>query len=95
MTKDDSAFKELLELLKRHPALMKDLVFDPTHIQGLLNSEEARKLALGEEATAFLRYVSSGDDGYGIAQCFKGTGVLAAKGTKMLVCGGGTKSDHL
>ena len=93
MTKDDSAFKELLELLKKHPGLMKDLVFDPTQIQRLLNSEEARELALGQEATEFLTYVGGNEDGYGISQCLNGTGVLCAKGTKIGMCGGGTRSD--
>ena len=94
MIRDDTAFKEVIDLLKTHPELMKDLVLDPSRIQQLLKSEEAQELALGQEATEFLTYVGGNEDGYGISQCLNGTGVLCAKGTKIGMCGGGTRSDQ-
>jgi hypothetical protein len=91
MKKNDN-LGELLELLKTHPELIKELVFDSKSIKSLLKSKAARQLALGVDATAFLEYVAGPEDGYPVAQCFGGTKYLCAKGSKVVVaCGGGTK----
>ncbi len=92
MKNDDKGMEELLELLKAHPELIKELVFDPTHVQTLLKSEAARQLTLGVDTKAFLMYVAGPEDGYPISQCFRGTKLLCAKGTKHALCVGGTKS---
>lgn len=92
MKKNDNGLGELLELLKTHPELIKELVFDPTSIKPLLRSKAARRLVLGVDAKKFLRYVAGPQDGYPIAQCLKQTKLLCAKGSKVVVaCGGGTK----
>jgi hypothetical protein len=90
MKKNDNGLGELLALLKAHPELMKELVFEPTKITSLLRSNAARRLVLGVDAKKFLKYVASPEDGYPIAQCFKETHLLCAKGTKQALCGGGT-----
>jgi hypothetical protein len=89
----DKGLEELLELLKTHPELIKELVFDPTSIQSLLESKAARQLALGVDAKKFLRYVAGSEDGYPIAQCLEKTKLLCAKGSKVVVvaCGSGTQ----
>ncbi len=93
MKNKDNGLGELLELLKTHPELIKELVFDPTRIKPLLRSKAARRLVLGVDTKKFLSYVAGPDDGYPVAQCFGGTKYLCAKGTKHVVCGGGTKID--
>jgi hypothetical protein len=90
MKKNDNGLGELLALLKAHPELMKDLVFEPTKITTLLRGNAARRLVLGVDAKKFLKYVASSKDGYPIAQCLKETRVLCAKGTAQALCGGGT-----
>jgi hypothetical protein len=93
MNKNDKGLEELLELLRTHPELIKELVFDRTSIQLLLKTEAARQLVLGVDTKKFLRYVAGPEDGYPIAQCGGGTEFLCAKGTKFAVagCGGGTQ----
>jgi hypothetical protein len=91
MKKNDNGLGELLALLKDHPELMKDLVFDRIGVASLLKSRAARRLVIGAKATAFLEYVAGPEDGYPIAQCFRQTKSLCAKGTKQALCGGGTK----
>jgi hypothetical protein len=92
MNNYDKGLGELLKLLNAHPELIKELVFYPTRVTELLNSEEARQLALGQEATAFLSYVAGPTDGYPVTQCLQGTSVLCAKGTGVsLKCGSRTK----
>jgi hypothetical protein len=91
MKNKDNGLRELLEVLKTHPELIKELVFDSKSIKSLLKSKAARKLVLGVDATAFLEYVAGPEDGYPIAQCFGGTRWLCAKGSKVIVCVGGTK----
>jgi hypothetical protein len=94
MKKNDNGLGEVLALLRTHPKLIKELVFDPKSIQLLLKTKAARKLVLGVEATAFLKYVAGPTDGYPIAQCFKDTRLLCAKGTKYAAaCGGGTETS--
>jgi hypothetical protein len=89
--KNDNDLDELLKLLSENPRLMKELVFDPTNITSLLTNKAVRRL-LSQPVTDFLKYVAGPQDGYPIAQCFKGTNVLCAKGTKYEVkCAGGTK----
>jgi hypothetical protein len=87
MKKKDKDLDELLQLLRKNPRLMKELVFDPSNIKSLLASKGARRL-LSQPVKDFLEYVAGPQDGYPIAQCFKGTKILCAKGT--LVCVGGT-----
>jgi len=91
MKKNDNGLEELLELLKTHPELIKELVFNSKSIKSLLKSKAARKLALGVDAKKFLSYVAGPEDGYPIAQCFGGTKRLCAKGSRVAACGGGTK----
>jgi hypothetical protein len=91
MKKNDNGLEELLELLRTHPKLIKELVFDPPSIQLLLKTKAARQLVLGVDAKKFLSYVAGPQDGYPIAQCFRETKLLCAKGSKVAACGGGTK----
>jgi hypothetical protein len=91
MKNKDKGLGELLELLKTHPELIKELVFNSKSVKSLLKSKSARQLALGVDATTFLEYVAGPEDGYPIAQCFGGTKWLCAKGSRVLVCSGGTK----
>jgi hypothetical protein len=91
MKNKDNGLRELLEVLKTHPELIKELVFDSKSIKSLLKSKAARKLVLGVDAKKFLSYVAGPEDGYPIAQCFGGTRWLCAKGSKVIVCVGGTK----
>ncbi|TLZ23818.1 MAG: hypothetical protein E6K29_17900 [Gammaproteobacteria bacterium] len=91
MKKNDNGLRELLELLKTHPELIKELVFDSKNIQSLLKGKAARQLALGVDARKFLAYVAGPEDGYPIALCSGGTKWLCAKGTRVVVCSGGTK----
>lgn len=92
MKKHDKGMDELLALLRTHPELIKELVFEPTRIQQLLRSKAARQLTLGVETTGFLRYVAGPRDGYPITQCFDATRLLCAKGSKLVLCGGGTRT---
>jgi hypothetical protein len=91
MKKNDNGLGELLALLKANPDLVKELVFDPISVTRLLKSKAARRLVIGARATAFLKYVARPEDGYPIAQCFLQTEYLCAKGTKIALCGGGTR----
>ncbi len=93
MKNKDKGLGELLELLKTHPELIKELVFNSKSIKSLLKSKAASQLVLGVDATAFLEYVAGPEDGYPIAFCGGGTQQLYAKGTKFAVagCGGGTQ----
>jgi hypothetical protein len=93
MKKNDNGLGELLGLLRTNPKLIKELVFDPTSIQLLLKTKAARKLVLGVNARAFLKYVAGTKDGYPIAQCLKETRLLCAKGTRFGACGGGTETS--
>jgi hypothetical protein len=90
--KNDKDLDELLELLRKNPKLMRELVFDPGNIKSLLANKAARRL-LSQPVTKFLAYVAGAKDGYPIAQCFNGTKVLCAKGT--LYCVGGTAPPRL
>jgi hypothetical protein len=87
MKKNDKGLEELLTLLKTHPELIKELVFDPTSIKALLKTKAARRLVLGVDATAFLKYVAGPKDGYPIAQCLQNTQYLCAKGTRVVLPG--------
>jgi hypothetical protein len=91
MKKNDNGLDDLLKLLRERPELVKELIFHAPNIQRLLKSRAARTLALGVDASAFLSYLASDEDGYAIAQCFGGTESLCAKGTGAQVrCGGST-----
>lgn len=93
MKKNDNGLEELLELLRTHPGLIRELIFDRTSIQLLLKTKAARRLVIGVDTRKFLRYVAGPEDGYPIAQCGGGTKYLCAKGTQFGLgsCGGGTK----
>jgi hypothetical protein len=91
MKKNDNGLDDLLKLLRKRPELVKELIFHAPNLQRLLKSRAARRLALGVDASAFLTYLASDEDGYAIAQCFGGTESLCAKGTGYAVCGGSTE----
>jgi len=95
MNKNDNGLDDLLELLRKRPELIKELVFHAPYIQRLLKSGAARELAVGVDATAFLTYLAEPKDGYAIAQCLGGTASLCAKGTGHAVCGGSTEPTEL
>jgi hypothetical protein len=88
----DKGLGELIDFLKKHPELLREVVFDTEGLRNLLRSESARQLTLGPEPTEFLQYMAGSPDGYPIAQCLQGTTVLCAKGTGIsLKCGSRTK----
>lgn len=98
--KNDNGLGELLDMLKKNPTLMKEIVFNSENVNKMLKSKAARRLVEGVDATswtlvdakAFLKYVAGQGGGHPIAHCFTGTMVLCAKGTKVAVkCGGGTQ----
>jgi hypothetical protein len=82
MNNNDKGLEELLALLKTHPELIKELVFDSSNIKNLL-SAAAQQLTLGVDTQQFLDYVAGPQDGYPITQCLRNTQVLCAKGTKV------------
>ena len=85
---------ELLDQLKKNPKIVKELIFEPNETAVLLNrlrSKAVRRL-LSQPVREFLDYVSAPNDGYPIAQCFKATKYLCAKGTLNGLCGGGTRT---
>src|SRR5262249_32884086 len=91
MANSDDGLYQLLDLLKEHPDLIKELVLDSTAITSLLESEEARTLACGQDVQTFLLYVGGPKDGFPILQCQKGTNSICAKGTgAQLACLGNT-----
>jgi hypothetical protein len=96
MANSDCGLDELLDLLKEHPELIKELVFNVESIQALLGTNEAKSLALGVDpqqpvdARTFLGYVAGPADGYAISQCQAQTTLLCAKGSRALACVGGT-----
>lgn len=82
MNNNDKGLEELLALLKTHPELIKELVFDSSNIKHLL-SAAAQQLTLGVDTQEFLEYVAGPQDGYPITQCLRNTQYLCAKGTKV------------
>lgn len=90
MKKNDKGMGELLELLKTHPELMSALVFDPTSIKRLLKSKAARRLVLGVDTRAFLRYVAGPENGGPMAVCSRRTAALCKGTGNQLRCAGGT-----
>ena len=96
MANSDCGLDELLDLLKKRPDLIKELVFNPESIQDLLGTTDAKRLALGVDpqqpvdALTFLNYVAGPADGYPITQCLSKTTLLCAKGSRALACVGGT-----
>ena len=88
----DKGLGQLLDLLKKRPDLLREVVFDTIRLRKLLRNKAARQLTLGPEATDFLRYVGGSIDGYPITSCLQNTTVLCAKGTGIsLKCGQRTK----
>jgi hypothetical protein len=98
MANNDYGFQELLDILKKNPELIRELVFDATSIQALLKNKAAQKLAEGVDAPqvvdvpTFLNYVAGPDDGFPVAHYSPQTQTLCAKGTRfeILSCAGGT-----
>jgi hypothetical protein len=86
MKTNDNGIGELLELLKTHPELISALVFDPVSIKRLLKSKAARRLVLGVDTRAFLRYVAGPKDGGAIAVCRRTTRILSPKAEEVLRC---------
>jgi hypothetical protein len=84
----DKSMGELLDLLKTHPELISALVFDPASVKGLLKSKAARRLVLGVDAKAFMRFVAASKDGGPVAACLQRTAAFCA-GT--ILCLGGTR----
>jgi hypothetical protein len=91
MKKNDKGLEELLGLLKSHPELIKDLVFDSASVKRLLKGAAAQQLSLGVNTQKFLKYISGPVGGYPIAQCLRGTQTLCAKGTAVGACLRGTR----
>jgi hypothetical protein len=89
MKKKDKGFDELLELLKEHPEVIREIMFQPEKIPKLLKSRTARRLATDGATFQFLDYMSSPADGVPLAICYGGTQSLCAKGT--MACVGNTK----
>jgi len=89
MNNNDNGMSELLELLKAHPDLVREIVFDSGKLSRLLESEEARELVHGVD---FLKYMASTRDGYPIAVCAECTEYFCAKGTEqqLMACQGNT-----
>ena len=82
MKNNDYGMGELLEILKSHPELISALVFDPASIKRLLKSKAARRLTLGVDTRAFLKYMAGGYGGGPIASCLRHTAALCPKGTR-------------
>jgi hypothetical protein len=89
MKKNDRGMTELLSLLRAHPDLIRDLVFDPNSIMRVLRSRSARRLVRGRDAQEFLTRMAAPADGYPISQCYAATKTLCGKGT--MACVGNTK----
>jgi hypothetical protein len=89
MKKNDRGMTELLSLLKAHPDLIRDLVFDPNSIIRVLRSRSARRLVRGRDVQEFLTRMAAPEDGYPISQCYGATKALCGKGTA--ACVGNTK----
>jgi hypothetical protein len=88
----DKGLGALLDLLKKHPELLREVVFDTKGIRKLLGTKAARQLTLGPGPTDFLQYMGGSIDGYPISSCQQSTQVLCAKGTGIsLKCGSRTK----
>jgi hypothetical protein len=79
MKKNDKGIGELLDLLKTHPELISALVFDPVSIKRLLKSKSARRLVLGVDTRAFLRYVAGPKNGGPIAMCRRHSRIICPK----------------
>jgi hypothetical protein len=96
----DKGLDDLLDYLKQHPQLVREIVFNPEFAKKMLRSSKAaRRLVQGVDVTGyvgaddFLQYVAGPADGHPIAHCFKRTVALCAKGTQCAVqCGGATKT---
>ena len=89
MKKNDRGMTELLDLLKTHPGLVRDLVFDPGSILWVLKNKSARRLVRNREVRRFLTRMAAPAGGYATSQCYSGTQTLCGKGT--LACVGNTK----
>jgi len=88
MKKKDKGMNELLGLLRAHPELIRDLVFDPYSIMKVLRSRSARRLVRGQDVEAFLMRMAAPVHGLPISQCYGGTQSLCGKGT--MACVGNT-----
>jgi hypothetical protein len=84
---DPANLDQLLELLRRNPDLIRELVFNPERIPDVVRATTG----LSPPTQAFLLYLSGPQDGYAIAPCLNNTNVLCAKGTEHLACLSGTR----
>jgi hypothetical protein len=85
-------FENLLELLRQHPEIVREIVLDPINLTGALKAAEAANF--GEDTRKFLTYVAGERDGYNIVQFLHNTSYIGmcAKGTSppLLQCLRGT-----
>jgi hypothetical protein len=84
MKKNDKGIGELLDLLKARPELISALVFNPEGIKRLLRSKAARRLVLGVDTRAFLRYIAGPKGGGPIALCLSQTRAMCPKQSRTL-----------
>ena len=82
MKKNDNGMDELLGLLKSHPELISALVFDPVSVKRLLKSKAARRLLIGVDTRAFLKYVAGHKNGTPIVLCLGRTRHMAPRDTR-------------
>lgn len=102
MANNDYAFQALLDLIKKNPQLINQVVFDQASIRALSTTEAAKKLAEGVDppqfvdAPTFLQMMGSPADGYPAAMCQQQTTLVCGKGTgfAVLSCGGGTSGHN-
>jgi len=82
----NEVFENLLNLLRDHPEIVREMVLDAVNLKFVLE-----KLGV-PDPTDFLRYVASERDGYNIVQFLHNTTYLGmcAKGTFGLSCLRGT-----
>jgi hypothetical protein len=92
MKKYEKGLGQLIDFLKKHPEILREVVFDTKGIRKLLGNKAARQLTLGPGPTDFLQYMGGSIDGYPISSCQQSTQVLCAKGTGIsLKCGQRTR----
>jgi len=92
MAKNDDDFAALLDLLKQHREILREIVFHPEKITAALADKSVQRLlARAPSAAKFLDYMIDPKDGYPIAFCYCNTKSLCGKGS--LFCAGGTRPN--
>ena len=81
--KKNEVFENLLELLREHPEIVREIVLDAVNLKPVL-----KKLGARDPTTNFLKYVASEKDGYNIVQFLHNTSSIqmCAKGTHSMSC---------